>query len=306
MFFVLVDAFSKWPQVVTMQSTTVPKTIQALRQIFAMYGLPEHLVSDNGPQFTSEEFAIFLKSHGIRHTKSAPYHPATNGLAERFVQSLKQGLKANLSSGRPLSQRLGEFLFMYRSSIHSTTGVTPSSLFLKRELRTRFDLLRPDREVRVAQKQSQQKTDHDRHSAMRQFAVGDMVMAKNFRDGPDWIPASVVARLGPLSYLLETESKQLWRRHVDHVKARTTSPVQPQSDREDSAWSDVGASPPHSEIASETVQPTVVSSTPATQQTDSPENDSQTAPGGNNSTRTDTRQYPRREHRAPDYFRPQV
>lgn len=112
-----------------------------------MYGLPEHIVSDNGPQFTSEEFAVYMKSNGIRHTGTVPYHPATNGLAERSVQSLKQGLKASQSSGGALSHRLANFLLMYRSSVHSTTGVTPSSLFLRRELRTQFDLLRPDREV---------------------------------------------------------------------------------------------------------------------------------------------------------------
>ena len=99
---------------------------------------------------------------------------------------------------------------MYRSTIHSTTGVTPSSLFLKRELRSRFDLIRPDREAQVARKQSQQKDDHDRHSSARQYDVGDLVMTKNFRAGPTWVPASVVARLGPLSYLLEITDKQPW------------------------------------------------------------------------------------------------
>ena len=102
-------------------------------------------MSDNGPQFTSEEFAIFMKLNGVKHTRSAPYHPSTNGLAERFM---KQGLKASLSSGLSLSHRLSNFLLTYRSTIHSTTGVSPCSLFLKREVRTRFDL-RPDIESRV-------------------------------------------------------------------------------------------------------------------------------------------------------------
>ena len=95
MFLVAVDAYSKWPHVVMMQTTTVSKTIDVLRQMFSMYGVPEHVVSDNGPQFTAEEFAVFLERNGVRHTRSAPYHPATNGLAERFVQSLKQGLRAS-------------------------------------------------------------------------------------------------------------------------------------------------------------------------------------------------------------------
>ena len=72
MFLVVVDAFSKWPQVCVLQSTTVTKTIEALRQMFAMYGLPEHIVADIGPQFTADDFELFLKRNGIRHTRTAP------------------------------------------------------------------------------------------------------------------------------------------------------------------------------------------------------------------------------------------
>ena len=65
MFFVLIDSHSKWPEVFIMPSTTTTKTIEVLRQVFACYGFPEQLVSDNGPQFISKEFAVFLKLNGI-------------------------------------------------------------------------------------------------------------------------------------------------------------------------------------------------------------------------------------------------
>ncbi|XP_016343694.1 uncharacterized protein LOC107689988 [Sinocyclocheilus anshuiensis] len=64
MYLVVVDAHSKWPKVCVMDSTTSAKTIQVLRTLFSRYGLPEVLVSDNGPQFTSEEFQTFLKANG--------------------------------------------------------------------------------------------------------------------------------------------------------------------------------------------------------------------------------------------------
>ena len=104
---------------------------------------------------------------------------------------MKQALKASVNTGLPLKQRLCNFLMTYRSSTHSTTGVSPSSLFLKREIRTRFYLLRPNRESHVRDKQVQQKVDHDRHACVRQFAVSDPVMVKNFRTGPDWLPATI-------------------------------------------------------------------------------------------------------------------
>ncbi|XP_061570024.1 uncharacterized protein K02A2.6-like [Cololabis saira] len=67
MFMVVVDAHSKWPEVHLMTSTTTTKTIQVLRGLFSRYGLPEVLVSDNGPQFTSHEFDSFMKGNGVKH-----------------------------------------------------------------------------------------------------------------------------------------------------------------------------------------------------------------------------------------------
>ena len=74
-YLVAVDAHSKWPEVFPMTSTTAIKTIETLRRLFSSYGLPEELVSDNGPQFTSEEFASFTKANGIRYIRVA-HHPA--------------------------------------------------------------------------------------------------------------------------------------------------------------------------------------------------------------------------------------
>ncbi|XP_064468546.1 uncharacterized protein K02A2.6-like [Ornithodoros turicata] len=94
-FLVVMDAHSKWPEVWPMSSTSTSATVENLRDCFSRYGIPETIVSDNGPQFRSEEFKSFLRNNGVRHITSAPYHPSTNGLVERFIQSLKQSLKKN-------------------------------------------------------------------------------------------------------------------------------------------------------------------------------------------------------------------
>ena len=85
MFLVLVDSFSKFIDVVPMSTATTTNVIGVLRANFAIFGLPEHIVTDNGTQFTSGEFNEFLKANGVLHTLTAPGHPATNGLAERYV-----------------------------------------------------------------------------------------------------------------------------------------------------------------------------------------------------------------------------
>ena len=102
----IVDAHSKWPEVLEMPCTSAAKTITALRKLFASYGLPEQVVSDNGPQFTSEEFQSFMKNNGIKHIHCALYHPSSNGAIERFNLTFKQALKASAKDGRTLSHQL--------------------------------------------------------------------------------------------------------------------------------------------------------------------------------------------------------
>ena len=110
MFLVVVDTHSKWPEVIPMSYTTTSKTVEVLRDLFARFGIPEQIVSDNGPQFVSEEFQAFIKSNGICHITSAPYHPATNSLAERLVQTFKQALCAMFQSSKPVKKKLAKFL----------------------------------------------------------------------------------------------------------------------------------------------------------------------------------------------------
>ena len=93
MYLVLVDAYSKFPEVIKMNSTTSEKTIKVLQSIFSRQGLPEVLVSDNGPQFVSAEFEKFCQDNGILQLTSAVHKPSTNGQAERVVQVLKNALK---------------------------------------------------------------------------------------------------------------------------------------------------------------------------------------------------------------------
>jgi len=85
MCMVVVDAYSKFPEVVKMTNITAGTTITALRDIFSRHGLPEILVSENGSQFTLKEFEKFCVNNGILHRTTAVYKPSTNGQAERVV-----------------------------------------------------------------------------------------------------------------------------------------------------------------------------------------------------------------------------
>ena len=127
MFLIVVDAFSKWLEVVPMSAATSATT---LRNIFATHGLPKVFVTDNWTQFTSAEFKTFMDKNRIRHLCSAPYHPATNGLAERAFQSFKRSMEKNTEGS--ISTRVARFLFLYRRTPHFSTGVAPTELLLNR------------------------------------------------------------------------------------------------------------------------------------------------------------------------------
>ena len=219
MFFLLIDAHSKWPEIHEMPSTTADRTIAVLRHIFAAYGLPQQVVSDNGPQFTSGEFMDFLQSNGVKHVRTAPYHPSSNGAVERLVQTFKQSMKAGEEDGRPLQHQLQSFLMSYCSTPHATTGVSSASLFLGRPIQTRFDLLRPNLGERVCVSQGKQKSHHDRKGTLREFAVGARVMVRDGRVAFCWVPGTILERRGPVSYVVELDSGVVGRKHVDHIRA---------------------------------------------------------------------------------------
>lgn len=200
-----------------MKSTSADKTIEKLGEIFSRFGPPVQFVSDNGPQFISHEMATFLLANGVQHIKSSPYHPSTNGLAERFVQTMKHALKASIGQGT-FHQCLHNFLLCYRSTPNATTKVSPAYLLFNRELRTSFELLEPATlKETVLQQQKNQVQRRKRRAKDRTFSTGSPVLARNYGSGPKWVPATVETQTGPVSYKVKTAGNLLWRRHTDQL-----------------------------------------------------------------------------------------
>lgn len=123
--------------------------VSALRSLFARMGIPDQILSDNEPQFTSETFRKFVNANGIKHATTAPYHPSTNGQAERLVQSLMKAVKAE-KPGRTLQHKLDRFQLTYRSAPHTTTE--------RRNVKTRLDLISPTLKERSTKSCSSQTT----------------------------------------------------------------------------------------------------------------------------------------------------
>ena len=142
MLLVIINTYSKWVEAIPMGSTSATLTIVQLHKLFAQFNLPTTLVSDNGPQFTAQEFEDFCSSNGIKHIWVTPYHPSSNGLAERAVRVVKEGLKKQNTSDT-LTDRLSRVLLIYRITPQSTTGIAPAELLFGRNLRSKLDLFKP-------------------------------------------------------------------------------------------------------------------------------------------------------------------
>ncbi|CAM1308929.1 Uncharacterised protein at_DN1797 [Pycnogonum litorale] len=202
-----------------MSNTTASSTVSVLRKrLYASYGLPERVVSDNGPQFISEEFYSFHKMNCIEHTLCPVYHASSNGLAERHVQTFKSMYKKS-SSHLNLQHKVANVLIKYRNLPHVTTGRTPAELFLKRTPRTLFSLVKPCLKQQVENKQILVKNYKDAFAAKhRTFDLYQPVRVKNMRGGKEkWIPGTIVKIKGPHSYIIRMPGNSRRFVHVDHV-----------------------------------------------------------------------------------------
>ena len=167
-YLVVVDYFSRYPEIKKLSSTTSTAIIQTLKSIFSRLGIPQQVVSDNGPQFASQHFTNFAKSYDFQHVTSSPHFAQSNGLAERTVQTVKRLLKE--------SEDPHMALLTYRSTPFPWCKLSPAELLMGRRIRGNTpvltDQLTPDwtfiddfRAQNINYK-AKQKEDYDRRHAV--------------------------------------------------------------------------------------------------------------------------------------------
>ena len=196
--------------------TTGASAVTVLRHIFVVYGLPEQIVSDNGPQFTSEEFTKFLLANGVKYSWCSLYHPSFNGAVEHFVHAFKKPMMAG--KWQTFSWTSTRELFTsYRKAPHATTGVPPCDLFLGQRILTRFDQLKPHLAKNANHKQAVQKAPHNLH-AKAWVLVGQRVMACNLGESPKWLPGTISQQHGSVMFEVKPEDGRLWKCHTDQLK----------------------------------------------------------------------------------------
>lgn len=130
-FLVVVDFYSRYPEYAKLENTSSKTVINNMKSIFARHGIPRVVCSDNGPQYSSSEFAEFARDYGFSHITSSPYHPSGNGEAERAVRTLKDLIKQS----DPYIALLN-----YRNA-PIRNGFSPAELLMSRKLNSKLPIL---------------------------------------------------------------------------------------------------------------------------------------------------------------------
>ena len=220
-YLLIVDYFSRFPEVVKISTTTSTAIIAAMKPIFSRHGFPEVLRSDNGPQYASLEMAEFLSSNNIQHATSSPHYPQSNGMAERFVQTVKRLLKQ--------CEDLNLALLTYRATPLPWCNRSPAELLMGRCIRTslpqtdkqltpQWPYLEKFRKSDQALKMRQKK-DFDRHHRVHELP--DIPDNTNVwvTSGETPIQGQVQSSAGaPRSYIVETPTGSV-RRNRSQLRA---------------------------------------------------------------------------------------
>ncbi|XP_036341085.1 uncharacterized protein K02A2.6-like, partial [Rhagoletis pomonella] len=215
-FMVIIDAYSKWPEVIPTKSITTQPTVDILNEIFSRLGLPSTIVSDNGTQFTSAHFQQFLLENGITHYREI----------RRYFQTSSQKARRKGTTNRNLQV----FLQCYRASPNknNTDNKSPAEVLLGRNIRTNLDLLKPkalrDTQFELVHQKHRMKQQFDRKHGAKQksFCSEDTVYAcvHTNNNSFQWMPRKVVERVGKVMYNVLLDNQKLIRAHANQLRQR--------------------------------------------------------------------------------------
>ena len=220
-FLVVIDYYSRWLEIKLLKTTTSEAVIKKLKEIFAVHGIPDILLSDNGPQYMSHEFAEFSSQYGFTHTTSSPYFPHGNAEAERAVQTAK----------RIIVQKDPDIaLLNYRTTPHSATKTSPGEALMGRRLRTRLPVLErnllPDEEkdkaIRTADKRAKKsyKEAFDKRHGVKTLSLLDPGETILMKEDKLWKTAKVLEMADGSGRSYDVENDQgIYRRNRKDLQA---------------------------------------------------------------------------------------
>ena len=229
---VVIDRYSRYPEVEIVRSTKASVVIPKFDKIFATHGIPFSVTTDNGPPFNSEEYRRYLRTLGISYDPATPKWPQGNAEVERFNQPLGRALTTAKVAGRIWQQELNRFLLQYRTTPHATTKIAPSELLFNRVVNGKLPMLVKKKTInrhKEAVENEQLRKDYNkayadnrRHAQHCDIKVGDCVLIKQDKQNKltprfNEKPLIVVHR-NKSRITAENSDKRKITRNVSHFK----------------------------------------------------------------------------------------
>ena len=183
-FLVCIDEHSRYPVVETIHSLTTKSVVPVLDKIFALFGIPVVVKSDNGPPFHGADFKKFAKHLGFTHHRVTPLWPQANGEVERFMTNIGKCIRTTHTEGRSWKQTMSTYLRNYRSTPHVTTGKSPASIMFGRDIQTKLPSIVQNTQSDVRDYDRLQKARMKRYADQKRrakpvaIAAGDTVLVR--------------------------------------------------------------------------------------------------------------------------------
>ena len=274
-FHVVIDMFSRWPEVAVVSSTAFDKLQPSLERIWALHGKPDTITHDNGPPYDSREWRKYAKQVGFIRKPCSPEHPEANGIAERFMGVIVKLVHAAIAEKKDPKLEIERRLMQYRNTPHPSTGKTPSELMFNRVVRTRLPTMRKTmsnttvqeaREKDIEERLKRKEVRDKRKTAQEQMVKPGMkvlVAQRKTTTKPPFDPNPyTITEVKGTQVTVEREGKKSKKRNLAKVKILKERPERLKSRRretveqeeEESEWYEL----PNSKADSEKGQDTQV------------------------------------------------
>ena len=229
-YVITVDYTSNFWEVDRIENTESRTVIRKIKAHFARYGIPDQVISDNGPQFSSSSFSHFSRDWDFEHLTISPHHSQANGQVESAVKTAKRLLKK--------AQKAKSDIYLavldHRNTPTQGMQASPAQILMNRRTKTLLpttaSLLKPattyNAELKHMSKEKQ-KSYFDRHAKdLEPLDEGQCVRMKPFQKGRDeWKSAVITKRLDERSYELEMDNRTFRRNRVDIKPVKQSEPL---------------------------------------------------------------------------------
>ena len=223
-YLIVTDYYSYYPEVYELKRTNTLNVIHATKEAFSRHGIPEVVVSDNGPQYASKYYQSFARDWQFQHRTSSPRYARSNGLAESSVKVVKNLLNKCKSSRQDI---LKELLILRNTPLGC--GKSPAELLMRRKLRDNIPFIELERQNiardLVTERKAQKKYFDQKSASKRsitaktsQFRINQRVAVQDPQTHTWTLKGRIIELAGPTSYKIEMENGNIIRTNSRFIR----------------------------------------------------------------------------------------